>query len=1368
MRALWRVDLSATGRGEAKADLQVDFDGGVPVGHLATALAEHLGHPPHRDGPGDPAGSLTLAGASGPLDPRAPAGGCVPRSGSTIRLASTEEPRGAAAQRVPSPVVVTPAADPAAEMRLDYGSNRLLEGIEVRVGATAYLLDHGGGPVSVNGVFVRGHATLADGDLLRVGSWSATVGLQGVLRPPPTGGPTIEVPVARGTVLEHEPVAVEVPDPPERARMPRFPWLTASAPLAMAAVAWFTTRSALLVAFMGFSFVYVLASAIESRIETRAADVFAVEQFRARVEELRCELDRLAREQVHRDEVQHPETSEVLGWVAPLSHRLWERGEDHPAPLEVRIGHALSPPDDTVRGGTRGRPELRRELDELLAHNDGSQRPLVVDLGATGGLALIGDEEVVGNLAASIVGQLCGLVPPGSLRLELPQVGHRWDWARWLPHNGTASPRTLRVLDAAGAPGTGGSVGSPADSTADGTTSSAPAGGAGGAPVPIWVAPDTRGLSRSVRAVVHVDNHGIATLQIDNAAATEFTTETVDTARLEAAARHMAGMRRGSPDDLGGELTLASIGFRADPSTITSAWAPQRARSTPPGATGRAPTGLATTIGTVVGGGHMTIDLRRDGPHVLIAGTTGSGKSELLRTLLLGLAANHCPGRLTMYLVDYKGGAAFGPLTELPHCVGMMTDLRGDGTGRTVTALRAELARRELLLHGAGAADLEELEDGLRPPALLVVIDEFATLVAEAPEFLDGVLDVAQRGRSLGIHLVLATQRPAGVVSDSIRANTNLRIALRLPDAHDSEDVVGCPDASEIPRNEPGRAILRLGHDELLAVRCAHSGAPEACGSGVQVRRMGSANAPPGGAGCAGSPSGADGPAVPRELPTPLGEAPARRSEMEAMVEAIRSAHHGSGAPEPFRPVPPVLPEHLPRTATAPGGSRHEPVPVGVVDRPDRQGHEELRIHPLDAGGVLVLGARRSGATNLLALLARQLHGRGGWSIHVIDAGGGITSALGRGVVDEATNAGDPEGVRRILCNVTGSSRALLVVDGWSGFEQSQEPVNRGWALDTVADLASGSIAGDCLVAISARRRNEVPPTLLAQLTQRVLLRTVDPDEAAMCDAPAGLADSELPAGRGWFGGHWVQLALANPPALRPAGGGTAEGPPGRFRAGRPGTRLPEPPRLPRQVHPDQVAGASGAPWSLPLGLGGTSLRPVALDLGARHALVVGAPASGRSTTLATIGAAADALGHRVLGGADAAAVARAGLDHLQRRPRQPAVVLLDDLEEHLDDPDTLDALGSMVDATRRSELRLVASCDPFTLARAYEEPLLRLRAMRTGVVLGHRREELVELLHGVVEPRDDVPDAPGRGWLLSAGAAELVQVARIPGRSPG
>ena len=276
-------------------------------------------------------------------------------------------------------------------------------------------------------------------------------------------------------------------------------------------------------------------------------------------------------------------------------------------------------------------------------------------------------------------------------------------------------------------------------------------------------------------------------------------------------------------------LSITGTELATDPAMISRAVDREQSvsarKGTPPRRRGR-PATLRALVGST-GSDDFYLDLREQGPHALVGGTTGSGKSEFLQSWVLGMATAHSPDRVTFLLVDYKGGAAFADCVALPHTVGLVTDLSPHLVRRALTSLRAELRRREMLLNVKHAKDLASLEqsgDPDTPPSLVIVVDEFAALAAEVPEFVDGVIDVAARGRSLGLHLILATQRPAGVIKDNLRANTNLRIALRVNDIDDSLDVVEDPMAAHFPPELPGRAVAKTGPGRLTTFQAAYVG----------------------------------------------------------------------------------------------------------------------------------------------------------------------------------------------------------------------------------------------------------------------------------------------------------------------------------------------------------------------------------------------------------------------------------------------------------------------------------------------------------------------------------------------------------------
>jgi S-DNA-T family DNA segregation ATPase FtsK/SpoIIIE len=216
--------------------------------------------------------------------------------------------------------------------------------------------------------------------------------------------------------------------------------------------------------------------------------------------------------------------------------------------------------------------------------------------------------------------------------------------------------------------------------------------------------------------------------------------------------------------------------------------------------------GLGAPLGVATDGVVM-IDLVTDGPHAVVAGTTGAGKSELLVSWVLGMAATRSPDEVSFVLVDFKGGAAFTPLAGLPHVLGTLSDLDATLARRAIESLRAEVRRRELALAAARVRAIHELPAGTLP-RLVVIVDEFAALVTESPELHALFADLAARGRSLGVHLVLCTQRPSGVVRDAVLANVAVRIALRVADRADSLGLVGDDSAARLPGHPRGRAVI--------------------------------------------------------------------------------------------------------------------------------------------------------------------------------------------------------------------------------------------------------------------------------------------------------------------------------------------------------------------------------------------------------------------------------------------------------------------------------------------------------------------------------------------------------------------------------
>lgn len=211
--------------------------------------------------------------------------------------------------------------------------------------------------------------------------------------------------------------------------------------------------------------------------------------------------------------------------------------------------------------------------------------------------------------------------------------------------------------------------------------------------------------------------------------------------------------------------------------------------------------------------GNHRIDLSSVGPHMLVAGTTGAGKSEFLQSLIFAACARYSPSELQLVLYDYKGGAGLGRAHGLSHSLGLVTDLDPHEVTRSLDGLRAELKNREHLFVQQGVVGLVQYNEKVEPkqalPRILIVVDEFRALTDDHPEFVSHLVRIAAIGRSLGIHLVLATQRPAGVISAEIRANISYKVCLRVSDEQDSLDVLGDKAAAHLSSRAPGRFLAR-------------------------------------------------------------------------------------------------------------------------------------------------------------------------------------------------------------------------------------------------------------------------------------------------------------------------------------------------------------------------------------------------------------------------------------------------------------------------------------------------------------------------------------------------------------------------------
>ncbi|WP_166849950.1 FtsK/SpoIIIE domain-containing protein [Isoptericola sp. BMS4] len=1004
-----------------------------------------------------------------------------------------------------------------------------------------------------------------------------------------------------------------------------------------------------------------------------------------------------------------------------------------------------------------------------------------------GALAVRGPRDEVRAVARAVVAELA--VRGAAVRVV--GDGHdAWSWCRWFPDDG---PRAVVADLAAGEP-------VPADALRDGADPPAAV---------VLCLPEGADPPAWCRTLWQVDGRSVRRAGPDGSAVTGPLVG-VSPAWAEHLARRVAalhGLRR-SLGDLDGSRP-ASGRDGAD--------VPDGADPADPGLPGRVPLldvlGLAgdlpdapalaagwdaggdwsVPLGRDAHGRDVAFDMVDDGPHLLVAGTTGSGKSELLQSLVLALAVRRSPRDLALALVDFKGGASFGGCARLPHVVGQVTDLDAGLAGRALDGLRAELHRRERLLAAAGAADLREIagrDDA--PPRLVVVIDEFRALADDLPEFLPGLLRVAAQGRSLGVHLVLATQRPSGAVSADVRANVSARVALRVVDAADSQDVVESPAAARIPPEHPGRAVLRVGAGAPVALQCAHAGTLPEAGPGVRRapvwRRRGAPAARPGlPRGTAGGhPSADGGPGGPADGPSD-GEPDA----VGALVAALREAAARRGLEPGPAPWLPPLPEQvgpadladltdaassadLADDAGSAGlvdgggvtGPDRRALPLALGDDPARQRRSVVRWSP-GAGHLAVVGAARSGRTTTLLTLARVALARG-WHVHAL-----VPPAV-RGAVEElarhpgfGTLAGpdDPRRAVRLLRLLAADgppahpreAPVLVLVDG---VEQLRSALA---GPDPWDPLAGAMATGGAAFAVTAD--SATVGGLAARVGPRLVLLGRDAHADVVLGAPSGVAGTGGPPGRAaWLAGDPVVCQVVRP-GREPVAGGAV--PPSAPVVVRP---------LPRVVDAGDLPTPGGA-TTVVLGAGGDAAEPAGVDV-AGGLLVTGPRGTGRTSvlrlvarrlaatgTLAGVVARDPALREEGAGaGVPAVAPTAAGVQGLLA-DAAPGVLVVDDL----------DALAQTcpVDAERLADLAaapagprgrhaLVAAATTTGALLAHRGPLVELRAARTGVVLHPAERGADEVLATPVgETAEPGPPRAGRGALVVAGDARPLQVAR-------
>jgi len=630
---------------------------------------------------------------------------------------------------------------------------------------------------------------------------------------------------------------------------PPLPVLAALVPLFGALLLWRLTGSPYALWFAALGPLVALASFLDGMRTVRVARRRARRDGMQALSRLEHDVDRRHDEERARAWRRTPDVAGLCAEEAEIWRAVPGRGDV----LVVGRGDATSrlriegePADEAARA-------LRRRAGII------DDAPVTVPL--RDGIAVRGPAALAVAVGRALVLQVCLVHPPGRLRIaDAATIGTVLSMPASLPHAESTAGALLVVADAASR--------LPAD-----------------ADIPVVILADREPVPPRCASVLTLGDAGKAVL--DHGGTTRAVrVEAVSASQATAIVAALSGRARGLGQRSDGHLTIEDLPVATDG--------------------GR---GLRTSVG-VSGEDPAWLDLVVDGPHAVVIGTTGSGKSELLTTWAAGMCRGRTVDEVSLLLVDFKGGRAFDALTALPHVTGVVTDLDDREALRAVESLRAEIRRRERVLGELGARDIEEATGKL--PRLVIVVDEYAALVGAHAELHDLFADIAARGRALGMHLILASQRAAGVFRDAVLANAALRIALRTGDAADSRTVLGVDDAVRLPGHADARGIA--------LVRRASDGAAQR----VRIARS-----------------------------------------TATAIDAIVAASGPRRAVAPWlSPLPTSVPWHR---VAVPGR-----IVLGIADEPEHQRQTPILL-PTAASALTVIGAAGSGRSSLLRAIAEQL-----------------------------------------------------------------------------------------------------------------------------------------------------------------------------------------------------------------------------------------------------------------------------------------------------------------------------------------------------------------------------------------------------------
>ncbi|BCW66306.1 cell division protein FtsK [Arthrobacter sp. NicSoilB4] len=1165
----------------------------------------------------------------------------------------------------------------------------------ITVGETVEIVDTN----SANGLLMDGlpvtRATLNSSDTVALGDTTVSVVSLGTGHSSAPTSPLIDFNRSPRVVPRFGQQKRMLPAGPKRQEHHAFPYIMLLAPLMMGGILFAVTQNVLSVVFMLMMPLFIVGHYVDQKLQAKRERKEQLKQFRESMAAFRTDITRLQNVERSVRLQEAPSVSDTVDSIYKLGPLLWTHRPEHTGFLGLRFGLGTAPSriefEEPNSNDTEA--EYMAEIQECMAQfRDIEGVPVVSQLRSAGSFGLAGSRGLVDDVARGMVLQLVGLHSPAEVVLAAitsAQSKERWEWLQWLPHVGSGhSPLSGDHL--AAGPAGGSALLSRLEDLIDQREAASqtprPALRPGvdplsadlsapllptvlvvvedDAPVDrgrltrvlergpdsgvhvMWVASSVQQLPAACRDFMAVDgDHGTTTGQVRLGRHTfPVSCESLDAGLAAQLARMLTpvvdvGKPLEDDSDLPRAVSYATLigkDFLDNPAAVAERWTENnsvRASAVP----NRKDNGTLRALVGSKGIEPLYLDLKNEGPHALVGGTTGAGKSEFLQSWVMGMAAAYSPDRVSFLFVDYKGGAAFADCLHLPHTVGLVTDLSPHLVRRALTSLRAELHHRERLLNRKKAKDLLELQreaDPDAPPYLIIIVDEFAALATEVPEFVDGVVDVAARGRSLGLHLILATQRPAGVIKESLRANTNLRVALRMADEDDAIDILGVPTAAYFDPSIPGRGAAKTGPGRIQGFQTGYAGGwttekPQRPQIDIVEMAFGS------------------GPAWAAPAPeNPVKEEAAGLNDIARMTANIIKAADVLSIEPPRKPW-------LDELATTydfsklPNPRTDERLLLGVADDPAHQDQPTVFYEPDQDGNMAIYGTGGSGKSAALRgiAIAAAVTPRGGpVNVYGIDCGSSGLKMLDElPHVGEIINGDDVERVGRLLrwlrdladdraarysevrastiveyrklANLPDEKRIFVLVDGMSSFREAYEYSKLSALWDIFLQLATDGRPLGIHLVVSGDRPNSVPASLLASIQRRLVLRLSSEDDYLSMDVPKDVLGQASPPGRGLLGNLEVQLAvLGGNSNLAVQAREVHKLSEAMLRQGV--ERAPQIERLPDQV--DLEILPAGSPDLPVIGVDDETLQPAEI-LAKGPLLLAGPPGSGRTVALVTL-----------------------------------------------------------------------------------------------------------------------------------------------------